>query len=302
MRHGLHPCPALGAHVLGQRRQLLAHQPFQKRRIVQIHAAVVLREQVAASAAACFGVGVQPDEAGQRVLCVDFPFGQVLAQRGRAALPLRRAVERGFLRGVIVGDGKGHQLFQGDGTGPIVGHQAWRDVGEFQAALHHQRGNAEVGGNVLDGAALGYQRSECLELLGGVHGFALHVLGQAHGAGAAICYQQARHFPILGNALLLGQQLQRGQPAATGDDFVVLAIGDQDDDEVLQQADARDARGQFWNGRARAFAHVALGLARQQLRQRHQDQVLGRVGHFQRGGGVDGAGFGLSYGVHGDDS
>jgi hypothetical protein len=26
------------------------------------------------------------------------------------ALPLRRIVERGFLRGVVVGDGKGHQL------------------------------------------------------------------------------------------------------------------------------------------------------------------------------------------------
>jgi len=299
VRHGLHPCPSLGAHVLGQRCQLLAHQPFQQRRIVQIDAAIVLREQVAAGAAAYVGVGVHSDEAGQRVLCVDFALGQVLAQCGRAALPLRRAVERSFLRGVVVGDGKGHQLFQGDGSGAVVGHQARRDVGEFQAALHHQRGHAEIGGNVLDGAAFLDQRGERLELVGGVHGFALHVLGEAHGAGGRIGHQQARHVPILGDALFLRQQLQRGQPAASGHHFVMLAIGGQDDDQVLQQADARNARGEFWNGHARGLAHVALGLARQQLRQRDKNQVLGRVGHFQCGGGVGGVDFGLGHCVHG---
>jgi hypothetical protein len=65
---------------------------------------------------------------------------------------------------------KGHQLFQRHGTGPVVGHQARRDVRQLQAALHHQRGHAEVGGNVLDGAAFLDQRGEGLELVGGVHG------------------------------------------------------------------------------------------------------------------------------------
>ena len=102
--------------------------------------------------------------------------------------------------------------------------------------------------------------------------------------------------------MLLHQQLQRGEATATGDDFVMLAIGGCDHDQVLQQADAGNARGQFGDGLARGRADVALGTARQQLREGNQDQVLGRVGHFQRCGGFDGDGFGFKYGVHGDFS
>src|SRR3546814_8018685 len=42
VRHGFHPCPTLGAHVLGQRIQLAAHQFFQQRGIDQKGAAVVV--------------------------------------------------------------------------------------------------------------------------------------------------------------------------------------------------------------------------------------------------------------------
>ncbi|CUJ49030.1 Uncharacterised protein [Achromobacter xylosoxidans] len=105
MRHGLHPCPALGAHVLGQRCQLVAHERFQHCGIGEVGSGIAFREQVAADAAACLPVGVQPDEAHQRVRGVDFALGQALAQLGRAALPFRRTIERGFLRGVVVGEG-----------------------------------------------------------------------------------------------------------------------------------------------------------------------------------------------------
>ncbi|WP_449422987.1 hypothetical protein [Rhodanobacter lindaniclasticus] len=74
------------------------------------------------------------------------------------------------------------------------------------------------------------------------------------------------------------------------------------EDQVLQQADAGNARGQFGDGLAWGRADVALGAARQQLREGNQDQVLGRVGHFQWRGGFDGDGFGFEYGVHGDNS
>ena len=231
-------------------------------------------------AAACLPVGVQPDEAHQRVRGVDFALGQALAQLGRAALPFRRTIECGFLRGVVVGDSQGHQLFQRDGSGAVVGHQARRDVGELQAALHHQRGHAEVGGNVLDGPAVLDQRGERLELVGGVHLLAHQVFREADSAGRSIGHQQARHFVVGGDALLLRQQLQGGQAAITGHYRVSLAIGGKDDDKVLQQADAGNARGQFRDGQARHLAGVALGAARQQLRERNQNQVLGRVGHF----------------------
>jgi hypothetical protein len=98
---------ALGADSGGDACQLVLRQPFQQRGIGQIHARIAFREQVAADAAACGFVGVQPDEAHQRMpVGVDFALGQAFAQVRGMALPLRRIVERGFLRGVVVGDGK----------------------------------------------------------------------------------------------------------------------------------------------------------------------------------------------------
>src|SRR3546814_7014026 len=91
--------------------------------------------------------------------------GQAATQCGRAALPFRRTVKRGFLRGVVVGDGQGHQLFQRGGSGTVVGQQARRDVGEFESALHHQRGHAEVGGTVLDGSARSEEHTSELQSL-----------------------------------------------------------------------------------------------------------------------------------------
>src|SRR3546814_5347060 len=104
-----------------------------------------------------------------------FALGQAATQCGRAALPFRRTVKRGFLRGVVVGDGQGHQLFQRGGSGTVVGQQARRDVGEFETALHHQRGHADVGGNVFDGSAFLDQRGKGRGLVGMVHGRELRV-------------------------------------------------------------------------------------------------------------------------------
>ncbi|CUI36849.1 Uncharacterised protein [Achromobacter xylosoxidans] len=303
VRHGFDPRPTLGAHVPGQRGQLVAHQRFQQRGVGQVGSGIAFREQVAADAAARRHVGVQPGEAHQRMRGVDFAFGQAFAQHGCATLPFGRTVERGFLRGVVVGDGQGHQLFQRDGSSPVVGQQARRDVGQLQAALHYQRGHAEVGGNVFDGTAFLDQCGERLELVGRVHLLAQQVFREADGTGRSVRHQQARHLKVGGDALLLRQQLQCGQAAVAGHHFVLLAIGGEDNDKVLKQADAGDARGQFGNGQARGPSCVALGTARQQLRERNQNQVFGRVSHFQRrGGGFDGAGFGLGIGVHGDNS
>jgi hypothetical protein len=83
---------------------------------------------------------------------------------------------------------------------------------------------------------------------------------------------------VRADALLFRQQLQGGEATATRDDFVVLAIAGKDDGEVLQQADARDAGGQFGDGCAHGLAHVAPGRAK--LRQRNEDEVLRRDGDF----------------------
>ena len=59
---------------------------------------------------------------------INLLYCEAFAQRGGAALPLRRIVKRGFLRSVIVGDGEGHQLVEIDRFGAIVRQQARRDV------------------------------------------------------------------------------------------------------------------------------------------------------------------------------
>ncbi|MNV74445.1 hypothetical protein D3C71_1676630 [compost metagenome] len=142
-----------------------------------------------------------------------------------------------------------------------------------------------------------------------MHGFALHVLGEAGGAGRAIGHAQARHLPVLGNAVFLRQQLQCGQSAPTGHHLVMVAIAGGNHDQVLQQAHALDRRGQFRDRHARGLAHVAARGARHQPRQRNQDHVLARVGGLQQvgsrvggsgGSGVDGAGFGMRNGIHGE--
>ena len=81
-------------------------QPLQQTRIVEIHARVIFREQIAADATACGFVGIQPHKPHQRMpMGVNFALGQPFPQCRRAALPLRRIVERAFLRSVVIGDG-----------------------------------------------------------------------------------------------------------------------------------------------------------------------------------------------------
>ncbi|MPM74880.1 hypothetical protein SDC9_121869 [bioreactor metagenome] len=237
---------------------------------------------------------------------VNLAFGEAFAQRGRLALPLRSVVEGGFLRRVVVRPGQGHQLVKAHGIGPIVRHQARGNIRQLQAALHHQRRDREIRRNVLDGPAFGHQRGEGFKLVCRVHGFALHVLGEAGGAGRAIGHAQARHVPILGDAVLFRQQLEGGEASATSHHLVMQAIAGGNHDQVLQQAHALDARGQFGNGHARdGLAHVAARGPQHQPGQRNQNHVLARVGGLQymggaAGCGVDGAGFGSGNGVHGE--
>ncbi|OUM03316.1 hypothetical protein A8M77_06575 [Variovorax sp. JS1663] len=200
---------------------------------------------------------------------------------------------------MVIGHGQRHQLVQAEGVGAVVGHQAWGDVGQLEAALHHQRRDAEVGRDVFHRAPFGHQGGEGFELVGRVHGLALHVLGQAGGARAAVGHQQAGHVPILGDAALLGQQLEGREAATSGHHLVVSAVRSQGDSEVLQQAHALDAGGQRFDGRARGLAHVAARRA--QPRQRHEQHLLrGLGGHLRCGDGVQGLGFGIGECVHGE--
>lgn len=65
-------------------------------------------------------------------------------------------------------------------------------------------------------------------------------------------------FSVGVDALSLGQQLHGGQTAVAGQHFEMLTVRGEDDDEVLQQAQAGNARGQFGNGQARVVRALRL--------------------------------------------
>ncbi|MNV37360.1 hypothetical protein D3C71_1288770 [compost metagenome] len=198
---------------------------------------------------------------------------------------------------MVVGDGQRHQLLQRHGLRFKVRQQTGRDVGELEPPLHHQGRHAEIGGNVFHWPAFGHEVLPCEQLLDGRHGLPLHVFRQADGAGRIVKYEQAMHLMVLRQLAALDQQLQRGQTPPPGHHVVVLATGRGHHGEVVQQADARDARGQLGNRRAAALAHVAT--RRPQLGQRNQQQFLqGRDGGDSAGRG-DGVGFLKGSGVHG---
>ena len=70
---------------------------------------------------------------------------------------------------MVVGDSQSHQLLQRHGLRAVVGQQARRHIRQLQAVLYHQRGHAEVGGNIFQRAAFLDQRGEGDELVGGTY-------------------------------------------------------------------------------------------------------------------------------------
>lgn len=106
-------------------------------------------------------------------------------------LPFRRFIKGGFLRGMVIGHGQGHQLVKTHGICPVIIQQTRRNIRQLQAALNNQRRNGKIRRNVFNRPALGHQRGEGFKLVCRVHGFALHILGQADRHGIAIGHQQA---------------------------------------------------------------------------------------------------------------
>ena len=146
---------------------------------------------------------------------------------------------------MIIGEGERHQLVERHRIDPVVREQSGRHVRQLEPTLHHQRRHAEVGRDVLDRVTFGDQRGEGLELIRRVHRLPLHVLGQAHRAGRAVWHEQARHLEVLGELAPLHQQLEGGEATPARDHVEAFAIAVLHDREVVQQADARDASGEF---------------------------------------------------------
>lgn len=110
IKMGFRPIPALGGpHGIGLTAELCGYQEIEHRHILQI-AAAILGEKIAKDCTACFGVGLDPDKARAAVGGGHVGFGEHAAD-GAGIPVIGQALIDAFLPGMIIGDGKGHQLF-----------------------------------------------------------------------------------------------------------------------------------------------------------------------------------------------
>lgn len=172
------------------------------------------------------------------------------------------------LAGVVLADGEGHQLVEGQGVEAIGRHQHGADRAEAQPPPHEGRGDAEAGPDLLGAPALGLgQVAEGLELVGRMHGEAGDVFVETDLEGVVGGVEQAANGLGLRQPLALGQNAQ-GQPPsfADGDEIaagfhaVVVAFGL--DHGRLQHALDGDGGGERLHvgRRVRRLARVARRL------------------------------------------
>ena len=125
---------------------------------------------------------------------------------------------------LVCGHGEGVEGLDVDRIGAVGVEDLGGGVAEAQALLDDALGDAEAGGNVGDGGTFTGQRAEGLNLVGGVHGHADHVLRERELAvGGAVDDDSAGDGMVGFEHALAGEVAERVEPAAAGDDGVVLA-------------------------------------------------------------------------------
>ena len=125
---------------------------------------------------------------------------------------------------LVCGHGEGLEGIEVDRIGAVGVEDLGRGVAEAQALLDDALGDAEAGGNVGDGGTVTGQRAEGLNLVGGVHGHADHVLRERELAvGGAVDDDSAGDGMVGFEHALAGEVAERVEPAGAGDVGVVLA-------------------------------------------------------------------------------
>ena len=208
-------------------------------------------EEVAQDRAAGGLIGVEPDELGAAVGGADRALGELAPDLvGLLVVGMADALPNLFLTGMVVGDGERHELLQRHAVLGIDVEELRRDGGEAQPLLHHGRRHEEAGGDLLLAQALVAQRLEGAELVEGMEGDALDVLGQRILLGDPALAHDAGHGRGLRQALLLDQQFERPEAAAAGRHFehaglLAFRVENRPDAEALQQRAVGDVLGQF---------------------------------------------------------
>ncbi len=110
---------------------------------------------------------------------------------------------------LILADAEGHQLVQGQRPGPIGRHQFRRRRAQPQPLTHDMGRHPEPGADLLGAVTpLFGEPLEGLELVGGMHGLARHVLVETDLVGVVLGVHDAAHRMGPLDRLALGQQPQ----------------------------------------------------------------------------------------------
>jgi hypothetical protein len=129
------------------------------------------------------------------------------------------------------------------------------DLGELEPLLHHGFGDPEPCGDIGGRHAALDQRPEGVELVGGMHLFALDVFGKADFRGVRFVIEDmARNIHVSLYRSGVREGFQSEKPPASGDDGVFAALVFPHN-KRLKQAMRGDGRGQLVD------AFIGIGLA-----------------------------------------
>lgn len=271
----LGPFPALGLHLARNVAQLFGGEHIEQAHILE-EPATVLAEQVADDIAAGLNIGVGPDEYRTAIIGGHVGGGHVAPDDPRFAIVMQ-ALKHLLLPGMVLGDGEGHKLIQGQPILTIDLQQLGADSAKAKPLLHHARRHAEPRADLLRAPAfiIGKLRKP-LELVGGVHRGPGHVLVQTDLGRIVGGIQPAAHRLGFPDLLALGAQQHR-QPAALASGNEIIAgrrpvlLGFRLHDKVLDQPLMLDRRGQRLDSGLpmRHLTGVARGLL--ELGERHEN-------------------------------
>ncbi len=183
-----------------------------------------------------------------------------------------------FLPGMVVDDAERDQLLERERVGSVEVEQRRTGGSELQALAHHRRGDEEAGRDLFLAETMHLEVGEGAVLVEWVEGDTLDVLGQAVLLGEAARAYDAGDRRVLGEALLLHQQLESTVTASAGRDLEAAGLGtdlveDRTDVEALEQGATGDVLGELLDREAGLEA-ADIGLGEFELAERMSREAL----------------------------
>ena len=271
------PFPAFGTDFGGERFELSGHEAVEQLRVEQEHALVAFGEEVAPNSAPGFLVCGQGHEPGTLIGRGDRILRERCADVVGIAAAAGQLAQHAFLGGVVVGDGEGLHLLQGQFATAIRLEHVRAHAGKFQTLPDGRLADAEARRDVGHARSSVDQLAEGVELVGRMHRRAHDVLGQADlGGVGGTRYDATRDWGIRAQHSAFGESGQGKKAPASRDDRVLAAMGFPHD-ERLQHAMRGNRGGELLEAVARS-GPSDIAVPRHELGQRYGRDRVGIAG------------------------